>query len=59
MKLEIDWVFQTGCEAPGFTRNDWGTSRPCLFPPMAVKSKPPGESKYLTMKFTEKKGVTY
>jgi hypothetical protein len=21
--------------------NDWGTSRPCLFPPMAVKSKPP------------------
>ncbi len=37
----IDWVFQTGCFAPGFTRNDWGTSRPCLFPPMAVKSKPP------------------
>ncbi len=35
------WVFQTGCFAPGFTRNDWGTSRPCLFPPMAVKSKPP------------------
>jgi uroporphyrinogen decarboxylase len=21
--------------------NDWGTSRPCIFPPMAVKSKPP------------------
>ncbi|MDH3884581.1 MAG: hypothetical protein OET63_10220 [Desulfobacterales bacterium] len=21
--------------------NDWGTSRPWLFPPMAVKSKPP------------------
>jgi hypothetical protein len=21
--------------------NDWGTSRPFLFPPMAVKSKPP------------------
>ncbi|MGD9182563.1 MAG: hypothetical protein PVG15_13870 [Desulfobacterales bacterium] len=34
-------VFQTGCIAPGFTRNDWGTSRPCLLPPMAVKSKPP------------------
>ena len=30
---EDNWVFQT--------RNDWGTSRPCLFPPMAVKSKPP------------------
>ena len=27
--------------APGFTRNDWGTSRPCLLPPVAVKSKPP------------------
>jgi hypothetical protein len=36
-----NWVFQTGCVAPGFTRNDWGTSRPCLLPPMAVKSKPP------------------
>jgi hypothetical protein len=36
-----DWVFQTGRFAPGSTRNDWGTSRPCLFPPMAVKSKPP------------------
>ena len=36
-----DWVFQTGCFAPGFTRNDRGTSRPYLFPPMAVKSKPP------------------
>ena len=23
------------------TRNDWGTSRPCLLPFMAVKSKPP------------------
>jgi hypothetical protein len=21
--------------------NEWGTSRPCLFPPMAAKSKPP------------------
>jgi len=21
--------------------NDWGISRPCLSPPMAVKSKPP------------------
>jgi hypothetical protein len=30
---EYFWVFQT--------RNDWGTSRPCLLPPMAVKSKPP------------------
>jgi len=37
----VDWVFQTGCFAPGSTRNDWGTSRPWLFPPMAVKSKPP------------------
>jgi hypothetical protein len=37
----IYWVFQTGCFAPGSTRNDWGTSRPCLFPPTAVKSKPP------------------
>jgi hypothetical protein len=35
-----DWVFQTGYFAPGSTRNDWGTSRPCLLPPMAVKSKP-------------------
>jgi len=35
------WVFQTGCFAPGSTRNDWGTSRPCLLPPMEVKSKPP------------------
>jgi hypothetical protein len=34
-----DWVFQTGCKAPGFTRNDRGTSLPCLFPPMAVKSR--------------------
>jgi hypothetical protein len=37
----LDWVFQTGCCALGFTCNDWGTLRPCLFPPMAVKSKPP------------------
>jgi len=37
----LDWVFQTGCFAPGSTRNDWGTSRPCLFPLLAVKSKPP------------------
>jgi len=36
-----DWVFQTGCFAPGSTRNVWGTSRPCLFQLMAVKSKPP------------------
>ncbi len=36
-----DWVFQTGCFAAGFTRNDWGTSRPCILPPVAVKSKPP------------------
>jgi hypothetical protein len=35
------WAFQTGRFAPGSTRNDRGTSRPCLFPPMAVKSKPP------------------
>ena len=35
------WVFKTWCIAPGSTRNDWGTTRPCLFPPMAVKSKPP------------------
>ncbi|MDH3885992.1 MAG: hypothetical protein OET63_17360 [Desulfobacterales bacterium] len=35
------WVFQTGRFASGSTRNDWGTSRPCLFPPMAAKSKPP------------------
>jgi len=34
IKSRYDWVFQTGCLAPGFTRNDWGTSRPCLFPPM-------------------------
>jgi len=27
--------------APGSTRNDWSASRPCLLPPMAVKSKPP------------------
>jgi len=27
--------------ASGSTRNDWGTSRPCLLPPMAVKTKPP------------------
>jgi hypothetical protein len=27
--------------APGFTRNDRGTSRPCLLPPTALKSKPP------------------
>ena len=26
---------------PPVVFNDWGTSRPCLFPPMAVKSKPP------------------
>ena len=37
----IDWVFQTGCFAPGSTRNEWGTSRPCLLPPTAAKSKPP------------------
>ncbi|MGD8657717.1 MAG: hypothetical protein PVG28_16470, partial [Desulfobacterales bacterium] len=37
----LDWVFQTGCFAPGSTRKDWGTSRPCLFPPMTAKSKPP------------------
>ncbi|MGD9228565.1 MAG: hypothetical protein PVF26_18815 [Desulfobacterales bacterium] len=37
----MDWVFQTGCFAPGSTRNDWGASRLCLFPPVAVKSKPP------------------
>jgi hypothetical protein len=36
-----DWVFQTGCFATGFTRNDRGTACPCLLPPMAVKSKPP------------------
>jgi hypothetical protein len=39
-----NWFFQTGCfarESTVFTRNDWGTSRPCLLPPMAVKSKPP------------------
>ena len=36
-----NWVFQTGCFAPGFTHNDWGTSRPCLLPPLAIKSKPP------------------
>jgi caffeoyl-CoA O-methyltransferase len=36
-----DWVFQTGCFAPGFTRNDQGTACPCLLPPLAVKSKPP------------------
>ena len=35
------WVFQTGCFAPGFTRNDRGTACPCLLPPLAVKSKPP------------------
>jgi hypothetical protein len=38
-----NWVFQTGCFAPGFTAlfsTIWGTSRPCLLPPMAVKSKP-------------------
>ena len=35
------WVFQTGCFAPGFTGNDRGTVCPCLFPPLAVKSKPP------------------
>jgi hypothetical protein len=29
------------CSALGSTRNDWGTSCPCLLPPMAVKSKPP------------------
>ena len=29
----LDWVF--------LTRNDWGASRPCLFPPLAVKSEPP------------------
>jgi hypothetical protein len=31
-------------ENPRFHRvvfNDWGTSRPCLLPPMAVKLKPP------------------
>jgi hypothetical protein len=31
-------------ENPRFHRvvsNDWGTSRPCLLPPLAVKSKPP------------------
>jgi hypothetical protein len=39
--MRIIWVFHTGCQAPGSTRNDWGTSYPCLFPPMAVKSKPP------------------
>ena len=33
--------FPNRCFAPGSTRNDWGTSRPCLFPPLAVKSKPP------------------
>ena len=35
---------QTGCFAPGSHRivfNDWGASRPCLLPLMAVKSKPP------------------
>jgi hypothetical protein len=36
-----DWVFQTGCFASGSTRNDWGPSRPCILPPVAVKSKPP------------------
>jgi len=35
--LTLDWVFQTGCEAPGFTSNERGTSRPCLLPPLAVK----------------------
>jgi hypothetical protein len=40
-QMIVDWVFQTGCFAPGSTRNDWGTLRPCLLPPMAVKSKPP------------------
>jgi hypothetical protein len=39
--LVLDWVFQTERFAPGSTRNDWGTSRPCLFPPLAVKSNPP------------------
>ena len=37
----VYWVFQTGCFTPGSTHNDWGTSRPCLFPSLAVKSKPP------------------
>ena len=40
----IDWVFQTGCIAPGSTAlffNDWGTSGPRILPPIAVKSKPP------------------
>jgi hypothetical protein len=36
-----DWVFQTRCLEPGFTHNDRGTSRPCLLPPVALKSKPP------------------
>jgi hypothetical protein len=39
-----NWVFQTGCfarESTALTRNDWDTSRPCILPPMAVKSKPP------------------
>jgi hypothetical protein len=35
------WVIKTGCFAPGSTHNDWGTSRPGLLPPMAIKSKPP------------------
>ena len=41
MPKDIYWAFQTGCFAPGFARNDWGTSRPCFLPPRAVKSKPP------------------
>jgi len=36
-----DWVFQTECFAPGSTHNERGTARPCLLPPLAVKSKPP------------------
>jgi hypothetical protein len=36
-----DWVFQTRCLEPGFTHNDRVTSRPCLLPPVALKSKPP------------------
>ena len=40
-KIVSDWVFQTGCFATGFTRNDWGTACPFLLPTTSVKSKSP------------------
>jgi hypothetical protein len=43
-RSKIDWVFQIPPRrdlASGFTPNDWGTSCPCLLPPLTVKDTPP------------------